>query len=258
MVSPPTPSDQSAAPLTVRIWAAADLHGIDPAVLPVQPNGCQVAVFAGDICPLPDFAIWTIDEQPVWLNEVMGAWAASRPELQVVLVPGEHDVFIEKRKNWKERLRLPPNVHLLIDEGKTICGLRFYGSPWIPWIKYSTDTFRLAFMAINEVRERMWFDCIPKGTDVVVTHAPPRLDDYALDCTLQYPTEIRNHHGSRELAGVLERIAPSVAVFGHVHTGDHAFVMTDYGTGLRNVSLLDEDYRLSYSPAIIDVPIRQG
>ena len=247
----------AAAPKTVRVWAASDLHGTDPAVLPVQPNGCHVAVLAGDICPLPDFAIWTVDEQPVWLNEVVGAWAASRPELHVVLVPGDHDVFFERRKDWRERLHLPPNVHLLIDSEADVCGLKFYGSPWVPWIKYSTYTYRFAFMAVDDIRERMWFDCIPKDTDVMVTHSAPRLDELALDCTLQYPTEIRYHHGSRELANAIRRVSPTLAVFGHVHTGDHAFVMTESGTGLRNVSVLDEDYRLAYNPAIIDVPIRR-
>ena len=235
---------------TVRVWAVSDLHGIDPATLTVQPDGCDLAVIAGDLCPLPDWAIRTIDAQPYWLNVVLGEWAASRPNLHVVIVPGECDVFM-KRKNWENAISLPPNVHLLIDDEATVCGLHVYGSPWTPF-----SDMRFAFMANSETKERQWFDCIPKGTDLLATHCPPLFEDRSFDVTLQFPTQRLVHHGSRALADAIRRVNPTLCVFGHVHTGDHALTDISPDTALRNVSLIDEDYRVAFRPAIIDVPIR--
>ena len=236
-------------PKQVRVWAASDLHGIDPATLPVQPDGCDIALLAGDLCPLPDWAIRTIDAQVVWLNVVVGEWVASRPQTQFVAIPGNRDVFL-KRKHARKFIRLPPNVHFLIDEGVDVCGLRVYGTPWVP-----SFNGRFAFEAHSEAIEQQWFDSIPAGTDILVSHAPPRIAGLYLDSHLQYPHMMLRHFGSRPLADAIRRVAPALCVFGHIHTGDHSLHTLSCGTALRNVSVIDEDYRLAFRPAVINVPV---
>ena len=154
-------------------------------------------------------------------------------------------------KAKREDLSLPPNFHFLIDEEAEVCGLRVYGTPWVPFING-----RWAFEANAEIRERQWFDCIPSGTDILVAHSPPLVDGLDVDVSLQFPTQRRRHCGSRALADAIDRVAPSLCVFGHIHSGDHRLHTLPNGTALRNVSVLDEDYRMAYQPAIIDVPVR--
>ena len=235
---------------TVRIWAASDLHGIDPASASIdpQPDGCDVAVLAGDICPLPDFTIRAIQEQVIWLNVVVGEWAAAHPDIQFVAIPGNHDVFLTRMNLARESMRLPPNVHFLIDEEVEVCGLKFYGTPWCPWING-----KWAFEACDPRREQMWFACIPNGTDVLVSHSPPYVEGLEIDCSCQYPTERRKHFGSRPLYDAIERRRPALNIFGHIHTGDHRPLRMPCGTLARNVSILDEDYRVAYNPAIIEL-----
>lgn len=245
----------------VRIWAASDLHGIDPATLAVQPDGCDLAILAGDLCPLADMSIRAVNAQPAWMNVVLGEWVASRPETQFVAIPGDHDVFLKRRDKPVMRgtvptarrgdVSLPQNFHLLIDEGVDVCGLRVYGTPWVPYVDG-----RWAFEANSEVRERQWFDCIPDGTDVLVSHAPPRFDGLDADVTLQFPTQRLRHYGSRPLAEAITRSRPALCVFGHVHSGDHSARRLECGTILRNASVLDEDFTVSYPPAIFTLTPR--
>lgn len=238
-------------PRPVRIWAVSDLHGIDPATLLPQPDGCDVAVFAGDLAPLGDFTIREIEAQHAWINQMIGEWAASRPSLQVVAVPGEHDVFLNRWGYRRESLRLPPNVHFLIDEEATVCGLRFYCTPWVPRIEGKWE-----FEAFDWRKEQMWYDSIPKGVDVAVCHAPPLIEGLAIDCRCQYQTERLRHLGSAALAESLARVRPALCLCGHVHSGDHAAHRLPCGTVVRNVSILDEDFVVSYCPAVIDLAPR--
>ena len=203
----------------VKIWAVADLHGIDPATLLPPPDGCDVAVIAGDIAPLGDFTIKEIESQHVWMNEVLGRWAASRPDLQIVSVPGEHDVFLNRWGFRRDALRLPKNFHLLIDEDITILGL-------------------------------------PKGTDVLVCHAAPRVEGLSVDCKCQYQTERMRHLGSEFLTDSISRARPALCVFGHVHSGDHEPYRLRCGTVIRNVSVLDEDFIVSFPPAVFNIKPR--
>ena len=235
----------------VKIWAVADLHGIDPATLLPPPDGCDVAVIAGDIAPLGDFTIKEIESQHVWMNEVLGRWAASRPDLQIVSVPGEHDVFLNRWGFRRDALRLPKNFHLLIDEDITILGLRFYCTPWIPW-----SGGKWEFEAKDWRLEQEWYDSIPKGTDVLVCHAAPRVEGLSVDCKCQYQTERMRHLGSEFLTDSISRARPALCVFGHVHSGDHEPYRLRCGTVIRNVSVLDEDFIVSFPPAVFNIKPR--
>ncbi len=63
-----------------------------------------------------------------------------------------------------------------------------------------------------------------------------------------------SHFGSKVLADILYERDIRLVLSGHVHSGAHfeEFLENHKGhtTTLRNVSLLDEDYRVSYNPFV--------
>ena len=60
------------------------------------------------------------------------------------------------------------------------------------------------------------------------------------------------HLGSRELLAAIRRVRPRLVICGHVHDGHGQFDCD--GVPVYNVSLVDEQYRLVYSPTVIGLP----
>jgi Icc-related predicted phosphoesterase len=93
----------------------------------------------------------------------------------------------------------------------------------------------------NELREK--YAEIPKDTDILITHGPAL---GILDCLDDKVTL-----GSGALLNRLEEVNPKVSICGHIHTG-HGKSVHKY-TRCYNVSLLNEDYKLAFTPTIIKV-----
>jgi hypothetical protein len=102
----------------------------------------------------------------------------------------------------------------LQDEGVTIDGVAFYGSPWQPWF------YDWAFNLPRdgwELRKR--WEAIPTETDVLVTHGPPHM---VLDKAAgRHSKDVASDHGGCKIlrTEILTRIKPKLHVFGHIHEG---------------------------------------
>lgn len=239
------------------IWATSDLHGMLEGLTEPKrsPKGCDLAVIAGDLAPLGNFETWR--DQVRWfissgprLREIFG-------DVPVVLVPGNHDLWLkpEHLAEWNEGGKLFPfgdttGWHLLIDAHWRINGITVHGSPWIPYINggWAYEAPRAddgKFLA-----ER--FSKIPEGLDVLVTHTPPLVRHATLDVST-FRGRTTRHFGSPELEAEIVRAKPKLAVFGHIHTGDHDALLLG-STLTKNVSRVNEEYEIAYEPAIIELP----
>ena len=89
------------------------------------------------------------------------------------------------------------------------------------------------------------WNMIPEGTDVLITHGPPRnMRDY-----VNYKNS--GNQGCTNLLDKICEIKPKVSLFGHIHEGHGS---TNYnGTLFINCSLLDEDYSPIHYPWVIDL-----
>ena len=123
----------------MRIMATSDLHGN---LEGLNPQGADVVVLAGDISPLRGRGPWHINDQKKWINKKFREWTESYPDIQFVVIPGNHDfypiahiLFKEQEIDWK--YEFSSNVHFLGDRGTEIDGVKFYGTPWVPIISYS-------------------------------------------------------------------------------------------------------------------------
>ncbi|MGF1508619.1 MAG: metallophosphoesterase [Myxococcota bacterium] len=130
-------------------------------------------------------------------------WFASFPAPRKVLVAGNHDVWCEREPERFRSACSDRDITYLCDEGVTIAGLRFWGSPVTP---------KFRSMAFNRERgddiQAHWAQ-IPQSIDVLVTHGPPHgiLDRIVLGM----------HVGCERLLASVSVKPPRLHVFGHIH-----------------------------------------
>ena len=118
-----------------------------------------------------------------------------------------------------------------------IMGIKFWGSPWQP------EFFDWAFNASRGEEIRQYWDKIPTGIDVLITHGPPfKLGDQ---------TDIGEHVGCLDLLDAIERVKPKLHVFGHIHEGYG--VTSANGTTFVNASTCTLRYRPTNSCVVIDL-----
>lgn len=187
----------------MRIVAFADTHQFHEDL--TLPPG-DVLVCAGDVC-----RAGTRPELDRFL-----AWFAAAPHRHKVLVPGNHDGCLERPAQREAVQRACPWLHLLIDDGITLDGVTFWGSPWTP-------TFHdWAFMLPRGAALAARWARIPAGVDVLVTHGPPQrvLDDVSAYRGVGAGDDIDDDDRFAGCADLRARVAvvrPRVHLFGHIH-----------------------------------------
>jgi len=236
----------------IKISAISDLHGNLPKSDFFTPG--DVLCISGDIVPLD---IQSNDVKSIaWFCGEFVPWTDTLPFKKVILIFGNHDFFAQRLgpdhgNNGSDMtsLLLPGNmkgkhkVQILCDDGYKYMGFSFYGTSWCP------DLSNWAFYGgHNKLVEQ--FDKIPEGTDIVLTHCPPRVFDAGM--VLQKCWNYGRNFGCQELAEAIQPKRIKWLFCGHVHSGSHHAIDFN-GTQIVNVSMLDEDYKKSYSPFEIEI-----
>ncbi len=203
----------------MRLVCISDTHGLEPKE-PLPPG--DVLVHAGDLTKHGS------------LEEVAAAhaWLASLPYPHKVVIAGNHDWAFAQEPELARALL--DGVTYLQDAEQAIDGVRFWGSPWQPWFfDWAFNLERGAALA------EKWAQ-IPAGVDVLVTHGPPAGHG---DRTVR-----GEGVGCADLLAAVERLAPRVHVFGHIHEGYG--VTTAGATTFINPCICDVRYR-PVNPAIV-------
>lgn len=159
-----------------------------------------------------------------------------QPAKEVVFTAGNHD-FAFERAYAKEKLDLC-RLRYLQDEAIEIDGKKFYGSPWQPafcgW----------AFNVERGQAIKKYWDLIPEGIDVLITHGPPM-------GLLDQSSRGRENLGCEELAKRIDIVKPKVHVFGHIHGGrGHRNYR---GMDFYNASVVNEAYNVVHEPYVITI-----
>jgi len=230
-----------------RLVLLSDTHGQHGSVS--VPDG-DVLVFAGDACGAGTPTEW----------KGFCAWLGTQPHAHKVVIAGNHDWPLQPSiPEWNVRPRYGPTERgqalrrvedagavLLQDSGATVAGLRFWGSPWVPFFYDWAFNLPRGGERLAELRGR-----IPAGLDVLVTHGPPH---GVLDLAASGV-----HAGCEPLADRLavldaEGGAPRLHVFGDIH--EAAGVLPPAGVEGRisvNAAVLDLQYRLVRGPVVLDL-----
>lgn len=211
----------------MKICCASDLHGFTPDI----PD-CDLLLLAGDYQTQRKGWLEWRDVYKPWID------AIAERGIKVVGVAGNHDwMFIHEKDNL-----IRVNWTYLQDSGCEFQGLNIWGSPWQPRF------FDWAFNLDEEELEKKW-RLIPKNTDIILLHGPPRgygdLSRFSVNGTGPERT------GSPSLTKRIEEIKPKLVVCGHIHSAYGMYQLGD--TMVVNVAVVNERYQLTKHPVIVEI-----
>lgn len=214
-------------PSSLTLVLLSDTHELHREV--DVPHG-DILLHAGD---------FTLFSKSLAAVEDFNAWLGELPHRHKIVVPGNHEYFLEADPS---RRSLLSSAVVLIDERTEIEGLRIWGSP-------ATPLYGGAFgMSSARDRERRYAG-IPEGTDVLITHGPP----YGI---LDSAPGTHVHSGGPELREAVERIRPRLHVFGHIH-GAYGFESTE-NTVFANVALSGKFCDLVKPPLVLKITAKEA
>ena len=196
------------------------------------PDG-DVLIHAGDFCM--DGNMRELCAFSNWLRDIRARYK------HVVMTPGNHDKCCEKEPTLVKGLLQQANCHYLVDEEIELDGIRFYGAPWCPKLKF------WAFYANDDKLRSKWVK-IPNNIDVLITHSPP----YKILDDVERKPEWNEPVGCEHLRKHSVRVRPKIHVFGHIHECGGQ-IKEFIGTKFVNASVLDEHYRLVNEPIVLDI-----
>ena len=152
-------------------------------------------------------------------------WFCDLPHKHKIFICGNHDECLYGANIDG----LDGNVHYLYNSGVEIEGIKFYGIP--------------LFMGDSMFgKQNRFYEKIPGGTDVLITHCPPyRILDFDLD----------HNWGSEELLAAVTKLSPQAHLFGHIHKS-HGIERIG-STIFSKAAIMNEDYTILQSPNLIEI-----
>lgn len=220
----------------IRIVNISDTHGIHDNIhqrFGDLPEG-DILIHAGDISN-----VGIIPEISKFLD-----WFKDLPHKHKIFIVGNHDFGFEVNQYVSKAILdelKDSNVTYLENSSARVMELKFWGSP------ITSPFFNWAFMRDDEYREELW-KTIPNDTDIIITHSPPYK-------TLDYSTYGDEHCGCKFLKSRVLEINPLLHIFGHIH-GEYG-THEENGTLYINASTLNEKYRVSNKPIVVDIDIEK-
>lgn len=230
-----------------KFVAMSDLHGN----LVDLSEPADVLLLGGDIVPLN--IQMNGYRSKMWFRDDFISWIDRLPVSQVVMVGGNHDMYLEFHgiDKFREMVKDRGNITYLenscVDLGDDIT---IYGTPLCKpfgnWsFMISPDKQQKIYKEdLEGLRER-----IEEGRKVIVlSHdAPLGCSDIILQKSCPWYTD--DHIGNPQLRTFLEDLKPTLNIHGHLHSTNHeAEYLNDGDTEVRCVSILDENYRVAYEP----------
>jgi len=183
----------------MKIWHISDTHSYHG--LLTIPEGIDMLIHSGDISNPRDI----IRSE----NECLDAieWMASLDIKHKILVAGNHDIAIERRRVSSGDIAAKGIIYLE-NNSTTIEGLKIWGSPITP-------SFGEGW-AFNKRRDKIHdvWKSIPEGTDIVITHGPPK---GILDHSYNQAGNVYERCGCNALAKRMRALGPKLCLFGHIH-----------------------------------------
>jgi len=220
----------------MKVCCISDMHGN----LNFEIEESDILICAGDALPCHGGGVWGYYGQVDFIRDSFIPWLERQPVKDIVFIAGNHDWIFEIDR--KSVPKFPTNVHYLQDEEIEVQGLRIYGTPQQPIF---------CNWAFNRTPERleMFFDKIPEGLDILISHTAP----FKIMDKVDFPNK-QGHFGCKVLKKRIKEVQPKYVVFGHFH-GQYGIVNKKYMGDITfvNASLLNEKYEMTKKPIYLEI-----
>lgn len=232
---------------TISVVAISDSHSMHSALQYDWPTA-DIFVHAGDLTQYG-----TKEE----LQSAI-AWLGSLPFMHKIVIAGNHDIGLDKTCTYRSALARRAGTYATPEEiDALIATMRqnniVYLSPEEPSVKLfvrecCVEIYGLPFSPLSigpsafmrPRTEDTWAQVGGGHYDILLSHAPPRghLDQ----------NRRGDHVGCDHFFAAIERIKPTVVVFGHIHEARGSDTLTwadGTTTALYNVAIMNKDQTLS-------------
>lgn len=230
----------------MKCGVLSDLHGI----LPEIKERCDVYLICGDIMPLKMQR--NVPHSEKWLKTEFAEWINNLPCEFVYMVGGNHDFALAnmyKDKFKKSSILYAPTKYKLTLLDNEAVDLYFEDKKYTIWgTPYCKIFGNWAYMYEPETLE-VAYATMPEHCDIVLTHDAPRLCGVG---TISQGFNAGVEAGNTWLADEILRKHPKYVFCGHIHSGEHTLQTLD-DIKLVNVSLVDERYKLTWDPLVINI-----
>lgn len=211
----------------MKFIVTSDIHGHLPNI-----SACDIVIIGGDLFPKEmDRDVYG---QEKWYYDCFAPWVASLPCKYVIVVPGNHDYFLESL--WKaNRLTMlsSSKLKLLCNNSMRLDGIHFYGTP-----NTLPPTRSVAFSQDSDGLSET-FRKIPDTCDILIAHAAP----YGVGGLAGVEDGL--DVGCPELTAALQTRKIRYVFCGHIHNGSHKKVRWN-GMTLYNVSRCNNLKEVAY------------
>lgn len=162
------------------------------------------------------------------------AWFANQKHTYKILVPGNHDFYLQDN-DYEELQPYLKDIHLLINDSIVIEGHHFWGSP-------NTSLGKHWAFGIDANKIEAHWKQIPRQANVIITHNPPY---DILDHT-------KNHRvGCPYLKKEVQSIQPQYHIFGHAHDNYGKIKLGE--TTYINATSFDDKYTTPNNPIVVNL-----
>lgn len=231
----------------MKICVTSDLHGI----LPKIEEPCEVVLICGDIMPLRMQR--NIPQSEKWLKTTFAEWVNNLPCESVIMVGGNHDFALANM--YRQPLKIssilsnPTNGKLELLDNEETSVISKDGKIYSIWgTPYCKIFGNWAYMYEPETLIKA-YESMPQYCDIIISHDAPRLLGLG---EIHEGAWAGKDAGNTWLADEIMRKQPKHCFCGHIHSGCHG-IQEFNGMKFSNVSLVNEDYVVSYKPLYLNV-----
>lgn len=210
----------------VKICAISDSHSKHDSV--IIPH-CDILMHAGDIT-------FFSKKGPQEVVDFLD-WFYRQPAKYKIFCAGNHDLDLENDEALFRSI-MPPGVIYLNDELVEIEGIKIWGSPITPTF------YNWAFNRDRGAKIKKHWSKIPEGIDILLTHGPAygHLDLVGTESV-----------GCVDLLEVINKIKPSIHIFGHIHRHSHKTIEIDgKKMDFYNAAVVNSKYEIIHKPHVFD------
>jgi len=216
--------------MSLKICCISDTHGShNEIVFDDKMLSCDILIHAGD---------WSFLGKPEEIFE-FNRWVGTLPFKEVIVIAGNHEVFLEKMGKDIAKQYLFNAVYL---ENETFVykGYKIFGTP------ISSRFYNWAFMKSEEEAFRI-LSRMPEDVDVVVSHGPCR---GILDKVYR-AGGIMENTGFQSLRDKVFQVKPKLFISGHIH--NDSGIEEHERIKFINCALLDDVYSLTKIPVVVEI-----